>query len=359
MLSPELKNTIDNIENPIYLISSEGQIVYLNPSAKEYTANVESGNFFLEKLCGRRIPCKGCPMNRDCTAACKVSDDALCAFASVAFKRIVFENEEYLISEWIINSKNRSYIDAISTAEKNNSELSSLSEVALESFKELNVAAALENAGGEKEVYISILRTYLIEGLKKISVIKQYYENRDYTNLRIEVHGVKGTSYVVGAEHLGNYAKKLEYACKAVEADEDNSKVESAKLLIANNIYDFLEEFNLLLSKLSNAFDVGTSSDSDSVSVSNGISDNEFIDILKSENIVFDDYNNELFLSVLSSLDEYDIDNATDKLKEINKSSFNIENDEIYVMELSLRCLELLNSYDYSGAAEMIKPFIR
>lgn len=67
--------------------------------------------------------------------------------------------------------------------------------------------------GGE-EAYEQILRDYAKKGEKNWVGLQQAFENRDWDNYTIEVHGIKSTLLTIGAKEISEKAKKLEEAGK-------------------------------------------------------------------------------------------------------------------------------------------------
>lgn len=231
MLTEEFKSTLNNYEYPCYVISKDNIIKYMNPAAVSFTPKGTPGADFLKTLCGRMKPCDDCPLLKEITSdRTTVSADSLCSFANVTFS-LADNDDSLILSTW--NQKNADPLTMI---------------------KEINLQKALDSLGGMREAYDNVLAVYYQEGAKKPQVILSHYDNRDYYNLRIEVHGLKGTSYVIGAEHLGDFAKKLEFACRDIEANEDKEKVLAAKQTIDDEINDLIVEYKDLLSKLSVIF---------------------------------------------------------------------------------------------------------
>ncbi|MDR2073101.1 MAG: HAMP domain-containing protein [Spirochaetaceae bacterium] len=81
-------------------------------------------------------------------------------------------------------------------------------------IQNLNVDKGLLLIGGEKEQYTELLRITIKvigEGIQKMRGL--YAENS--TDFGIEIHGMKGALYNIGAELLGDEARKLEFAAKS------------------------------------------------------------------------------------------------------------------------------------------------
>ncbi|MCL2500308.1 MAG: transporter substrate-binding domain-containing protein [Defluviitaleaceae bacterium] len=80
----------------------------------------------------------------------------------------------------------------------------------------LDISDGIGNMGGDEKAYIQILRSYAINVRSQLPVI----ESVDETTLakyKIIVHGIKGTSYYIGALQIGDMAKNLEQASENVD----------------------------------------------------------------------------------------------------------------------------------------------
>jgi CheY-like chemotaxis protein/HPt (histidine-containing phosphotransfer) domain-containing protein len=73
--------------------------------------------------------------------------------------------------------------------------------------------------GSMESVYESVLKTYAEAYAATIERIITYDEERDFKNLAIQVHGVKGASKNIGADVLSEMAKGLEFASKASDSE--------------------------------------------------------------------------------------------------------------------------------------------
>jgi HPt (histidine-containing phosphotransfer) domain-containing protein len=78
----------------------------------------------------------------------------------------------------------------------------------------LDVAGGLERLGGDEETYLEVLQLYVTSTPKILGKLRVPAEGalQDYA---VAVHGVKGSSYNVGAELVGRRAERQELAAKA------------------------------------------------------------------------------------------------------------------------------------------------
>lgn len=82
----------------------------------------------------------------------------------------------------------------------------------LDKYNFLDVEAAMPYVGDDEEIFEVIVATYLEE--EKTAALQQYFDAQDWPNYRITVHGIKSTSYTIGATALGDKAKESEFCIK-------------------------------------------------------------------------------------------------------------------------------------------------
>jgi HPt (histidine-containing phosphotransfer) domain-containing protein len=81
----------------------------------------------------------------------------------------------------------------------------------------LNVDKGLLLSGGAEEQYVDLLRISAKTFDDRIKKMQFLYTN-NLPDFAIEIHGIKGALYAIGADSLGNEAKELEFAAKAGNA---------------------------------------------------------------------------------------------------------------------------------------------
>jgi len=100
----------------------------------------------------------------------------------------------------------------------------------------IDIKKGIEKYGGDEEIYLNILRSYVASTNSMLDIIENVDEEtlNDYT---IKVHGIKGTSRDMFAEKVGEAAAGLEKAAKAGDFDyiyQYNPKfIKSARKLIS------------------------------------------------------------------------------------------------------------------------------
>ena len=76
----------------------------------------------------------------------------------------------------------------------------------------IDIAKALSYIGGSRELYISLLQTYLDGSEERIRKLEECKNKEDIFNYDITIHGLKGISASIGADSMA--AAGLEEACK-------------------------------------------------------------------------------------------------------------------------------------------------
>lgn len=79
----------------------------------------------------------------------------------------------------------------------------------------VNMEAVIEYTGNCPDVYQEILQIYLADGDSHIQNLEKFSKANDLKNLAIVAHSIKSTSRTVGFTALGEYAFKMEMACKS------------------------------------------------------------------------------------------------------------------------------------------------
>jgi signal transduction histidine kinase/FixJ family two-component response regulator/HPt (histidine-containing phosphotransfer) domain-containing protein len=99
----------------------------------------------------------------------------------------------------------------------------------------LDVEKGLERFGGDGKSYLDCLRSYVVYTPSLLSTIGSGGVREDYA---ITVHGIKGSSYGIAAETIGQRAEKLEQAAKSGDmafiAAENDRFIDSVEKFIAD-----------------------------------------------------------------------------------------------------------------------------
>jgi hypothetical protein len=109
----------------------------------------------------------------------------------------------------------------------------------------LDAEKGLERFGGDGKAYMDSLRSYAVHTPPLLEAARNTDVLADYA---ITVHGIKGSSYGISADGIGQKAERLEHAAKAGDADfvksENETFIKAAEGFIANlnGLLDVLEE---------------------------------------------------------------------------------------------------------------------
>ncbi|MCL2499973.1 MAG: ATP-binding protein [Defluviitaleaceae bacterium] len=77
----------------------------------------------------------------------------------------------------------------------------------------LDIKKGLEQYGGDENIYLKILRSYVSSVRNMLDIVRAFDEG-DVDGYRIRVHGIKGASYDLSADPIGKMAEALERAAK-------------------------------------------------------------------------------------------------------------------------------------------------
>ena len=106
-------------------------------------------------------------------------------------------------------------------------------------FPEMNLDMGINFCGGSKDFYLEILGDF-VHDLKYQEMLDDY-EQKDWKNYAIIVHGIKGSARMLGFSDLGDMAETLQFAAEKEEADTILS--EHGKMLDKlNQVMDFVKK---------------------------------------------------------------------------------------------------------------------
>lgn len=84
----------------------------------------------------------------------------------------------------------------------------------------IHIETGLYYVGNSKEIYFSILQTFVEKGEEKQVLLEDLFHKQDWKNYIIEVHALKSASLSIGSDTLSAMAKKLERSGKAGDYDD-------------------------------------------------------------------------------------------------------------------------------------------
>ncbi len=107
---------------------------------------------------------------------------------------------------------------------------------------------AIHYSGTAKD-YTELLNLYCLDGERKLKVLQDLWEKRDYKTYGIEVHALKSASANVGAIHLSDNAREHEMAVKR----GDESFVNAHVMQLLEEYKEQLEQIRIFLAKDTNS----------------------------------------------------------------------------------------------------------
>lgn len=108
-----------------------------------------------------------------------------------------------------IIQKREKYVNNKASMENDMSVVDNLSSV-------LNTEIGIEYCGGDEDFYVEMLQDY-VDG-DKTDELNKFFTAKQWADYRVQIHAVKSTSLMIGAEALSEKAKALEMA--AAQGDE-------------------------------------------------------------------------------------------------------------------------------------------
>ena len=111
----------------------------------------------------------------------------------------------------------------------------------------IDIAAGLKRFAGNEEIYKNVLKSYAVNTRPLLNSLKKYLEEGNLTDYAIAVHGIKGSSYGIGAVRMGTEAERLERLAKAGRKEmvtaENGAFIESMRTLL-DSINNALNQYN-------------------------------------------------------------------------------------------------------------------
>lgn len=145
----------------------------------------------------------------------------------------------------------------------------------------------LSHVGGREELYKEVLKAFYHDGTKALVKLKNAGDI-PITELRTLVHGIKGSSYNIGAMELGDEAEQIEFALK-------KGNIEFMKF----NLPSMIEHLEEVLNIISADFEQVETKEKREI-------DEEFVQRLKRLRNGFDDYNMGTVENQIEELERFD-----------------------------------------------------
>ena len=184
----------------------------------------------------------------------------------------------------------------------------------------LDIYKGLELFDNDAEFYIRVLNAYIISAKAALSVIQNVTEE-NVLSYKINVHGIKGTSFGIRAMMIGEDAALLEKA--ASSGDMDYIKKHNAL---------FCEKLKIIVLEIEEML--------------------ESIDVVKMKPKK-DKPDIEVLASLLEACDKYDMDGADAAMKELEKYQYETDNDLISWLR------DNIDIVNFEEAAEKLKSIMQ
>ena len=88
---------------------------------------------------------------------------------------------------------------------------------AADTLPRLDIATAISNLGGDRELYAQVTQIFLDDVIVQLASLDAALAAGDFVTARRDAHTVKGTAASLGCERLRHYALIMEKACEAAD----------------------------------------------------------------------------------------------------------------------------------------------
>ena len=105
-------------------------------------------------------------------------------------------------------------------------------------------ASGINLCGGDKELYLSTLKTFCQDKPETQKKLVQFLMTEDWLNYQIIVHSLKSNSLLIGSKNFSDLAFQLESACKDIQ---DKSDVEKRIQFIESHHGQFMQMYDNLV----------------------------------------------------------------------------------------------------------------
>ena len=160
--------------------------------------------------------------------------------------------KEFLLISEFENAENAvaNYMSDLLSGDVKNS-IKEVSEILNNEIAGINIAKGLERYDGDEETYLRILRSYAASVRSVFGIVENAGKD-NLKNYEITVHGIKGASYDIFADSVGEQAKALEMAAKSEDLsyiDGHNVEFLEAVQKLVGDIEDMLSAINAEIKK--------------------------------------------------------------------------------------------------------------
>ena len=105
--------------------------------------------------------------------------------------------------------------------------------------------AGMQYCSNSCDIYYEILNVALETYFEKKEKLYTYYQSKDFYNYMIEIHGLKSSMRILGAQSLGDFAEKQEMAIK----HDDTTYIEETYEDIIGQYADLMKQIYTVLEK--------------------------------------------------------------------------------------------------------------
>lgn len=114
--------------------------------------------------------------------------------------------------------------------------------------EKINVKAAVENSGGF-ENWIRLVKTFAFSIDESLGLMEKYLSEEDFKNYTIQVHALKSSARIIGAEKLSKMSEELETLGKEAQKEHNDELISKIKEKAQIHL-DYYKSFNEALSEL-------------------------------------------------------------------------------------------------------------
>lgn len=111
--------------------------------------------------------------------------------------------------------------------------LSALSGQPEEAFALLDTARGLASSGGDPQLYVDLLSSFITTHAADVSAIDQHLQSKGLAALGKLAHSIRGTSSLLGIDTVASHASHLEQAIKSQAPPE---QIGAAATLLRNGL---------------------------------------------------------------------------------------------------------------------------
>ena len=100
----------------------------------------------------------------------------------------------------------------------------------------IDTARGMEYSMNDRDMYRDMALMFCEQHEQNAGQIKSEFQNKDWANYKIHVHGLKSNSRLVGGTELGDLAEKCEHAARDGQEDVLNAETETLLNLYAETV---------------------------------------------------------------------------------------------------------------------------